>query len=347
MRLIGINILVLLGMLLIVEIVLRIAGMGYSNSPTDADPVFNWVHPKNYLYKMYSPLREFGGYEVYFDSFGRRSQLPRIARQKPKSIATVAILGDSFVEALQVPYDSSTVGILSNRFPGTDVLNYGVTGYGPVYYYLKCKQMLTEHKVRPAAVFMVLYSNDVDDDSAALNRAVFDNVSQEIIAINGGKKNSLKALLRESHLIRLCRKAFITWKYLRKTKGRPSENRLVINRLVEESPSLDSTLSEQYILKTASLLKQHHIPFYLTAIPSRYVNFTRDTSASTFAPKAEYWAAKNQIPFINLRRSFDSVSTHTAQKLFYNTDVHCNASGYSLIADAMGKVMDTIPGIRK
>src|SRR5688572_10805366 len=116
-------------MLLIVEIILRIAGVGHSNSPTDADPVLNWVHPKNYLYKMYSPSREFGGYKVYFDSCGRRSQLQGVARGKLKSTMSVVLLGDSFVEALQVPYDSSAVGILSAQYPRTQVLNYGVTGY--------------------------------------------------------------------------------------------------------------------------------------------------------------------------------------------------------------------------
>ena len=319
--------------------------MGYSNSPADADPVYNWVHPKNYQYRIYTPSREFGGYKVYFDSCGRRSQLPEAAEKEPRSTLLVAFLGDSFVEALQVPYDSSFVGILSADYPNTAMLNYGVTGYGPLLYYLQCKQMLGEHKINPAAVFMVLYSNDIRNDSAFLNRAVFNSSGNDIIAVNGGKKNSLKALLRKSYLVRLCRKTYLQWQYARKTKNKTGPKGTVVNGLLEEMPLLDSTLTARYILKTAALLQQHNIPLYLTAIPSRYINFTGDTSVTSFAQIAEEWSQKNHIPFVNLHRSFDSVSVHTGQELFYTIDVHCNAAGHALIADAIHHVMDTIPGI--
>ncbi len=339
LKLIGINAGILVVLLFIVEACLRFLGKDYGNSPADADPVVNYVHPANYYYKMFTPSGEFGGYSIYFDSLGRRAQVPDRALRLSRDAPCVVFLGDSFTEALQVPYDSSFIGILSNRFPYASLLNYGVTGYGTILYYLQCKKMLEVHGIRPAAVFLTLYSNDVRDDSAVLHRAVFDSKRKEIIAIDGGRKNSLVALLRRIYLVRIVNKIFLQWKFIQKEKKRDQLNGVMINELLEEAPDLENTISAQYILKTDSLLKARNIPFLITAIPSRYKNFTKDFSKELFAEKTEKWCRNQKLSYINLQAAFDSSFRQNPLNFFYTKDVHCNANGHKAIASAISIIM--------
>jgi len=41
--------------LVIVEIMLRILGIGYGNAPLINDPVFHHIHPKSYSFKSHDP----------------------------------------------------------------------------------------------------------------------------------------------------------------------------------------------------------------------------------------------------------------------------------------------------
>lgn len=330
------NIGVLIVLLGLLEIVLRVWGRGYNNAPVDSDPVLDWVHPNDYAYTSYGPSGEFGNFTVYFDSLGRRSQLPQKASPRPPGSQTIAFIGDSFVEALQVPYDSSFTGRLAARYPGISFVNYGVTGYAPVLYYLQCRRMLTEHHLRPQQVVMVLYSNDVREDSAFLSRAVYAS-NGEIAAINGGRKNSLQALLRRSYVVRLVRKAVIRWQYARRAKDTRTVDGTVVNDLLEEASRLEHTLTEQYILKTDSLLKKNGVAFYVTAIPSRYIHFTRDTTFRSFAKISREWAVGHGLKYIDLQQAFDRATFMRHEKFFFNIDVHCNARGHGVIADALDR----------
>lgn len=338
-KLIGINASVFFLMLLLAECCLRFLNKDFGNSPTDADQFVNYVHPSHYHYNMFTPSGEFGGYSIYFDSLRRRAQVPELAIQRPGNAPNIVFLGDSFTEALQVPYDSSFIGILSTHFPHASLLNYGVTGYGTILYYLQCKKMLKEHGIRPAAVFLTLYSNDVRDDSAVLNRAVFDSNKKEIIAIDGGRKNSLVAWLRKFYLVRTVNKLFLQWKFTQKAKKERELKGVLINNLLEEAPALENTISSQYILKTDSLLKTRNIPLYITAIPSRYKNFTGDFSRELFAEKTEAWCRANNLSYINLQAAFDSSYHQKSLNLFYSKDVHCNANGHNEIASVFSKIV--------
>jgi len=342
---VAINILVLLLMLIPIELALRFFHLGYSNAPVDADHVVNWKHPVDYRYTMFTPSGEFGGFPVYFDSLGRRNQLPEKAKHRDASDSTIVFLGDSFVEALQVPYDSSFVGILSNRFPKVSFLDYGVTGYGAVLYYLQCRRMLEEHHVQPSAVFMVLYSNDVRDDSAFLDRAVYRPGDHEIVAIDGGKRNTLLPLLRQSYLARTINKMYLQWKFSREV-ARNYKTIAMVNGYAEESPSLENSLTASYILKTDSLLQQHHIPFYITVVPSKYSNYTGHSPDHLFATKAAVWSRQHQLSFIDLQTPFREASQKNHERFFYAADVHYNAAGHRLTADVLAATIERMSFVK-
>jgi hypothetical protein len=82
---------------------------------------------------------------------------------KPAGIRRVAVLGDSFLIGFGVPdADLLTARLQRDFLPQTEVLNFGVSGYGPLQEYL----LLRDRALRfsPDVVVLMLYTgNDLDD----------------------------------------------------------------------------------------------------------------------------------------------------------------------------------------
>jgi lysophospholipase L1-like esterase len=127
-------------------------------------PRLGWTHKPNadIVYER-SEFR----IPVHFSSAGLRDG--EYAFAKPAATARLVYLGDSFVEAVQVPFDSCAEERLEaqlRRQPPDarrwEVLNFGVSGYGT------CQQLLLleEQALRfePDVVLAQLYFNDLDDD---------------------------------------------------------------------------------------------------------------------------------------------------------------------------------------
>jgi hypothetical protein len=118
-------------------------------------------------------LREGGGY-VSVNRDGWRGREHALA--KPPNTLRIALLGDSFAEALQVNQDEAFGAVMEKALQGcgnlrgrqVEVLNFGVAGYGTA------QELLTlEHRVWQYAPDIVLLAftsgNDVADNSPALN----------------------------------------------------------------------------------------------------------------------------------------------------------------------------------
>lgn len=110
---------------------------------------------------------------VRFNEHGYRDR-ERIL-DKPAGVTRVAVLGDSFVQALQVDLDSTFVSILerellrcqAHREGILEVMNFGVGGYGPA------QQLLAlQHRVwafSPDVILLTLFTgNDIINDSKEL-----------------------------------------------------------------------------------------------------------------------------------------------------------------------------------
>jgi lysophospholipase L1-like esterase len=99
---------------------------------------------------------------VEFNEFGMRDVARRI--EKPAGGVRVALLGDSFVEALQVPLDSTLARrlevALARRFPGrpVEVLNFGVSGFGTAAEAVRYRTLAS--RFNPDLVMVVFVEND-------------------------------------------------------------------------------------------------------------------------------------------------------------------------------------------
>ncbi|MBM3643873.1 MAG: hypothetical protein FJX02_05960 [Alphaproteobacteria bacterium] len=144
---------------------LRVLDMGFGEQPLLSDAYLHHRHPPDYRYRRRDGRGEFGGFIIAYDSQGR--VIDPDARQVADPVRhhrRVAVLGDSMVEASQVAYRDSFVGLLNARAaPDVFADNWGVSSYSPVIYRLQWQREIAAGK--PPLAIVMLYSNDVADDA--------------------------------------------------------------------------------------------------------------------------------------------------------------------------------------
>jgi hypothetical protein len=158
----------LLASLLVCELLLRLLGVGY--------PVFVWADPVRgvaHIPGAESSYQYKGRSWIEINSDGLRG--PEVALEHPASTFRIALLGDSFIEAFEVPFEQTVGEVLERRLSAlrgapVEVLNFGVGGYGTT------QELLTlQHEVWKYSPDLILLAvttgNDISDNYRSLNRS--------------------------------------------------------------------------------------------------------------------------------------------------------------------------------
>ncbi len=321
------NIMVLGVMLVIVEVILQVAGIGnFGSAPLNPDPVFHHVHPADYTFVSYSPHGEFDPVEVRYDGQGYRVS----GREEARGIGPwIAFLGDSFVESNQVAYDSSFIGLLQAAHPGFRMCNFGVSSYSPSLEYLVARNHVFTQETLPTRVFLLVYANDVRDDADYLAQGRFDG--EELEGVDGGKPGQLLDLVRRTNLFRLLRRTQILISYRLKAGEQRTEQRVVRDQ-VDENPDWEGSRSAMYVEKIARLCAEKGIPFHLMAVPSKYADHHKDYDYLSFPAKVAAWAESRALPYIDLAEPFRAWGEAGGPLLFFDHDIHFNQAGHELVA---------------
>lgn len=156
-----------LAALLVCELLLRLLGVGY--------PVYVWMHPVRGVSHIpgTKSVKQYEGQSwIQINSDGWRG--PEVALKHPPGTFRIALLGDSYIEAFEVPFQKTMGEILEPRLAalrGTpvEVLNFGEGGYGTT------QQLLTlQHEVWKYSPDLVLLAvttgNDISDNYRPLKR---------------------------------------------------------------------------------------------------------------------------------------------------------------------------------
>jgi hypothetical protein len=102
-------------------------------------------------------------YRLFTNDLGFKDASPR-AVARVTSAYRIILMGDSFTEAIGVPFEESFAGLLyqagQRRVPPIEFLNAGVSGYSPTVYLAKIKHLL-EAGVRFDEVVVLLDAGDV------------------------------------------------------------------------------------------------------------------------------------------------------------------------------------------
>lgn len=133
-----------------------------------SDPVIGWKHAPNFSGTFSGP-----GFKtkIKFNNEGFRDIDHRL--KKRNDILRIAVLGDSFVEAMQVDLDHMLTSILEKKLNSksikSEVMNFGVSTFGTTNEYLTYNAYV--RKYRPDIVIIVFYINDfIDNDKTLSNR---------------------------------------------------------------------------------------------------------------------------------------------------------------------------------
>jgi hypothetical protein len=165
--------LVLFGLLvglLMTEVFLRVIGYSY--------PIFySTDYYRGFALRpgMWGHYQREGESDVRINSDGLRDR--EHARVKPADTVRIAVLGDSFSEAMHVPMEQTFWSLLErklqdcNAFPGkrVEVINFGVSGYGTAQELMTLRQKVWEYSPDIVMLAFTTY-NDIYDNSRALSK---------------------------------------------------------------------------------------------------------------------------------------------------------------------------------
>ncbi len=315
--------------LLCIEGVLRFFGIGYGSSPLISHPTLHHVHSANYRFVVYDPAKEWGGHVAAYDNEGLV-----IDAKKPVTVQTrvsrkrIALMGDSFVEATQLPFEASFSGILAKHArPEVEVKNYATSSYSPVLYLLQWKTQVRQFN--PTHVFLLLFSGDIREDAEYSQHAVY-NEAGELVAIPGPGNDWWKIQLRKSYTIRLVRRVALELKW--RSQNWHQKTFLAVGSYVEENPEI-SDLSAGYVLTLEKLVKDSGARFILMIVPSKYriMGGRYDNSTPEFSDEWKEWARQQSIEFLDLVEPF-RLAARNGAKLFFDRDIHFNRNGHQVVA---------------
>ena len=145
----------LAGALLVLESVLRLwVGLATPNIMV-FDPVLGWRHRPNVRRTYYN---EGVAANVQTYAHGLRSALPTTLDPRPR----VLVLGDSFVDGLEVSDDDHFVTRWARARPDLTIINAGIGGYGTIQETLWLDELLPI--VKPSRLVLMVYANDLTDN---------------------------------------------------------------------------------------------------------------------------------------------------------------------------------------
>ena len=155
--------------LIAVEVALRLADVSYPVF-TAYDPIAGWKRAPG----MRGRYREEGDAFVQINASGYRDE--EHALEKPPGVLRIAVLGDSFTEALQIDLADTFWKRLESELGGcpalggrrVEALSFGVSGYGSAQELLALQHDAL--RFRPDLVLLAFFAgNDLVDNSAALD----------------------------------------------------------------------------------------------------------------------------------------------------------------------------------
>jgi hypothetical protein len=158
----------LLGAVLLAEILLRILGVAFPSFYTLDEHTGGALRPGATGWW----LKEGKAY-IRISSDGLRDR--EHSKEKPPNTMRIAVLGDSFAEAMQVPMEKTFWAIMEQRLRGchalkdrdAEVINFGVSGYGTAQELLALRQRVWDYA--PDIVVLVFFpGNDIRNNSRAL-----------------------------------------------------------------------------------------------------------------------------------------------------------------------------------
>ena len=304
---------------------------------------------------------EYGPHLVYTDAAGWRTAPPAAAEEARRTAPPdlrprghrfrMAVMGDSFVEAVQVTWEDTFVARLQARSAGrTEVLNRGDGAYSPLLTLLRWRGQVAHE--RPTHLLLLLFANDVEDDlrytASAMRRhggggdetppgAEAGDVDQLYWKkppprpwVQGGSR-SAKFYRRWRD-----RAAVVTAGWRQRWPG-------ARDRASRGWRDLNPALTHRYLRELAADAREAGVEFTLSAVPSKWeardllLGAPEPRVRLTFADSVAAWAAANDVRYVDLQPAFREAAAR-GERLFFERDSHFTEAGHAVAADVFAAV---------
>lgn len=208
-KILGVNLLVFLGLLVLFEATAQLIAVlrpAYDVLFLQPDRVVGWKQVPNLRWTWaghYWYASDFS-VDVETNPAGFRDLARDVA--KPPGMTRVAVLGDSFIEAVQVPLEKTATQILERRLNTPldanserpqrwEVLNFGISNYGVGQYLLAWEQYASQYKPDYVAIFVARFHMQRTVDK--YEYGAFNATTQERLWIRPTFRLENGALVRE------------------------------------------------------------------------------------------------------------------------------------------------------
>jgi len=144
---------------LLCEVGLRVYGIGGTTEDLSNyafDPDLGWVPFRSRTMYRSSP---YFAHFVHFDADGFPTTEDRVGERADRERPTIALIGDSFTEAFQLPYEQTFAHVVDRSFPDRQVINLGVGGYSPAQYLLSARKRMEGFHVTDVGVFVFPFND--------------------------------------------------------------------------------------------------------------------------------------------------------------------------------------------
>tara|TARA_Y200000002_G_scaffold311542_1_gene268599 strand:+ start:362 stop:1408 length:1047 start_codon:yes stop_codon:yes gene_type:complete len=312
----------------VAELIFRSLEIGYGNNPLESSKIYHHVHPLNYTFRIHDPHGEYGGHNIYYDEKGFRVENNNVNILKDSdNLDSIIFLGDSFTEAVQVPY-KDTFASLTGLALGFPVINLGVSSYSPMLYKLQSKKILSQFSGR--TVIMQIYANDFRSDKSFFDSAIFEN--NELVAIDGGKNNFLIRLLRKSYVARYLRKSQLTIKAI--VTGPTFFS-------ITNDIKFQNTVTDEHIKFTVKTIKEiseilnnQNKKLHVFMVPTKHLSVQNlCCKEDKLYNKFYNELFKHKISTIDMAYFFEKYEDQ--KRLFFDLDAHFTKEGNKLVASAI------------
>ena len=319
----------LLVALVLAEGALRVAGLRYDRMPFVSDPVLHHALPRDYRYISVDPDGVLPAFTIAYDELGRPSDPDPARRAKPGATCRIALVGDSFTVANEVPFRASFAGLLDAASP-CEVRNFAVGSYSPVLHALSWRTRIEAFK--PDLVVVQLFSNDVWDDQV-YEKVARRDASGLIVAVPGASGEGFAEWRRRLYLARLLRRgvSVATWWWQNRGKAQTA-----IDGYVEENPEL-SPLSIAAMRRLVADAAAAKATVLLTVVPSKVRLLTGSVpgpATREFSERWQAWAMGEGVRFVDLVAPFQAARAR-GEAPFLRTDIHFTALGHRVAARAL------------
>lgn len=304
---------------------------------------------------------------VHFNSLGMRDSRD-ITIEKLAGVRRIAVLGDSFVEAMQVAEEEGICKQLERELrerghANAEILNFGCSGFSSTL-----ELMLAREWVRafaPDLVICLHHFSDVSEDWSYRARARFDGA--QLVAVEPTTSEGARRLrqgLECSQLFRVAHGSFDRWRRHRPPPANASL-KTTFDAVVHDPYSADDLEAWDYSLRAlasmATMFRDEGVPFLLVVIPigtqveavsggdARRIGFRflaegQRLEHQGYQQKVTGFCREHGIDTLDLLEAFRNANQRGETRFYLPRDQHWSAAGHALAARV---VAGHLPGAAK